>query len=143
MSGLQRANMSIDDLGSGDVLRTSRSKNRQGKPRRRAYQENRGGYSKPAPGGQTRVFHFRGGSFEFGANLFAQFQRSGFIKLSTLQRRAQGLRCSKSVGALPATLEVALELGGAHGIEFTIEIGMKEGPREITAHGAPPAEQVA
>src|SRR5580704_12367033 len=143
MPGLKRTNVCVNDLGGGDGFGASGAGVRQGEPCYARQQKDCRGSSKPAPGTDRRGAGVCDGDFDFSANLFAQFRRSGFIKLSTLKRRTHGLRGPKSRRTLAAAFEMAFEFGGAHGVEFAVEVSVQERPGKITAHGAPPAEQVA
>jgi hypothetical protein len=76
----------------------------------------------------TPVTCFACRDFEFCANLFAQPGRSGLVKLGMLERGAEGLGRPESCRAFAASFQMALEIGGAHGVEFAVKISVKERP---------------
>src|SRR6267378_2168031 len=57
--------------------------------------------------------------------------------------RTQRFLGSESRGTFAAGFEVTLEFRSTRGVKLTIEIPVKNGSREITAHGKPPAERRA
>src|SRR5580704_13675993 len=143
MPSLQRANVAIDDFRGGDRLRRIGAELRHGESRHPGHQEDGSSCGKPAPRGYRRTTSASRGDLQLRTNLFAQPRRSRFIELRALKGRAQRLRRAKSGRALAASLEVALEFGGAHGVELAVEVSVQERRGEITAHGAPPAGQAA
>src|SRR6266403_18340 len=78
-----------------------------------------------------------------GANFLAQRDRRALVKTGAVQRRTQRFLGSESRGAFAAGFEVTLEFRSTRGVKLTIEIPVKDGAREITAHGKPPAERPA
>src|SRR6267378_2168034 len=65
------------------------------------------------------------------------------VKTGPVQRRTQRFVGSESRGTFAAGFEVTLEFRSTRGVKLTIEIPVKNGSREITAHGKPPAERRA
>jgi hypothetical protein len=70
--------------------------------------------------------------------LLAQRERRTLVQAGAPERRAQtfvGLESSDTSGA---GNQVTLEIGGARGIEFAVEITVEDGLGEFTTHGRPP-----
>src|SRR6202795_3902372 len=78
---------------------------------------------------------------EMGVNRPPQRGGGRLIKLSELQSAAQPIQVHELSGAVDAMPEVALEFGSARGVQFTVEIALKEGIAKVTLHGQPPFER--
>src|SRR5258708_26799439 len=95
----------------------------------------------PAHGRPSQAERNRHGSRETRANLAAERNGRGLVKLGSLERGAQSLLRFESCETLRAGFQVALKFGSAGGVEFPVEIAVKNGVRVLTAHGMPPGDR--
>ena len=145
VAGLQRANVSVDDLGNREGRRrcTILPGARPGKPRNAGKEEDSRGNGNQAPSGNPHARGRSGGGIETSANFLAELDRGVFVKTATLKRRAQRFLGSQSSRAFVTAFQVALEFRSTRGIQLVIQIPVQERGCEITAHGRPPAERTA
>src|SRR6266576_2334439 len=147
MAGLQRTDMGVDEFGSrkgwrGGILRSECSAARPGIPGDRGHQEDRSGQRDPSPRRNSGRDRSRGRGVQFHANVLAQPNGSPFVKAVALEPRAQRFLRLQSLGAFPASFEMAFEFGGTRGVQFAIDVPMQRRAREITTHDWPPAPEV-
>src|SRR6266481_5403219 len=101
------------------------------------------GHSEPAHWKEPKSkFGARGGG-KTRTNLAAERNGRGLVKLGSLECGAQSLLRFESRKTLRAGFHVALKFGSAGGVEFPVEIAVKNGVRVLTAHGKPPEERPA
>src|SRR6266436_2141011 len=101
------------------------------------------GHSEPAHWKEPQSkFGARGGG-KTRTNLAAERNGRGLVKLGSLECGPQSLLRFESCEPLRAGFQVALKFGSAGGVEFPVEIAVKNGVRVLTAHGMPPGERPA
>src|SRR6266446_9270139 len=140
MAGLKGTQMRIDDGGGQRGLPAAAAQDRKQAPAEEDGEEKCGSYGQPAPG--RRISHRHNGVASGSAKLRLQFLAqcdwSALVQASALERGPQifvGLQRGDTVGA---GNQVALEIGGARGVQFAVEITMENGLGELTIHGRPP-----
>src|SRR5712692_8105317 len=141
MSRLKRTEMRIY-YGGGQCCFTSvPSKDGQQAPTQKYSKKKSGGHGEPAPGTRVSNGHNRGasGAAKLRLQLLAQRERSALVQAGALDRRAQIFVRLESGDAVDAGNQVTLEIGGACGVQFAIQIAVEDGFNELTAHGGPPA----
>src|SRR5439155_6394515 len=111
MPRLQRANMGVNDLGSGEggASCAISGRTQPGKPGNRSDEQNGGGNGKPTPGGNANGIRGSSRGIKTGTDFLAKTNGSAFVKTAALKRRAQRFLSSKSSGAFAAGFEVALK----------------------------------
>src|SRR4029077_13687916 len=141
MPGLQRAQVRIDHFCSlilvfvfevGHHAPTDESNKQHGSSER-----------KPAQGHPSQAEADRTGCRKIRANLTAERNRRGFVKLRPLERGAKSLLSFQDRQAFGADLQVPFELRSAGGVQFAVEIAVKNGACLLTAHGWPPQVRAA
>src|SRR5229473_7117918 len=141
MSRLKRTQMRIYYGGGKCYFTSVPSKDRQQAPAQKYSKKKSGGHREPAPGSWISNRHDGGaiGSTELRLQLLAQRERSALVQAGALDRRAQIFVRLESGDAVGAGNQVTLEIGGACGVQFAIQIAVEDGLSELTAHGGPPA----
>src|SRR5229473_2313467 len=141
MVGLQRTQMGIDHF-RGLIFAFLVAAGKEA-PTHGCDEQESSGSSEPAHWQEPKSkFGARGGG-KIRTNFAAKRDGRCRVKLRALEGRAQSLLRFESGKAIGAGFQVALKFRSPGGVQFAVEIAVKNGLRVLTAHGRPPAERAA
>ena len=135
MSGLERSQMGIDNLGGKHCFIVVATVKGYDLPARVGEKKKGGGDGEPAPWQASRKVKDSARRTKVSENFLAKRGRRFLIELRKVHGRAQGFQGLECINTLGAVFEMALEFGGTENIKFVIEIAMKNGISSVTTHG--------
>jgi hypothetical protein len=135
MSGLERSQMGIDNLGGKHCFIVVATVKGDDLPARVSKQKKAGRYGEPSPWRASLGDRDTPRRTEVSENFFAKRGRRFLIELRKVHRRAQRFQGLEGINTLGTLFEMAFEFGGTENIKFVIEIAMKNDISSVTTHG--------
>jgi hypothetical protein len=127
--------MSVDNLGGKYCFIVVATVNGDDLPAWVGKQKKGSGDREPAPWRPSRDDPDKVRRTEVSENSLAKRGRHFLKELRKVHRRAQRFQGLERINALGASFEMTFEFGGTDGIEFVIEVAMKNGISPVTTHG--------